>query len=172
MGLTEEILFFLSNSPGNYGRLRSRMLGNLYIEDQLNEQTRKRKLKSGQERTLRVTLSKLKKNGLIKNDGHLWQLTPAGLIKFKNQYLYKKHSMVVPPVKSDRKIIIAFDIPEDKRKGRNWLRVELISLNFKMLQKSVWLGPAPLPKEFLDHLKIMDVLPYLKFFEVKETDIV
>ncbi len=69
-------------------------------------------------------------------------------------------------------MIIAFDIPESKRKSRYQLRIELVSLGFKMLQKSVWLGPAPLPKEILEHLKNMDILPHLKFFEVKEKDIV
>jgi len=172
MGLSEEILFFLSNCPGNYGQLRSRMMGDFFIEERLHNQSEKRKAETKRERNLRVTLSKLKSKGLIKNDNHYWQLTASGLKKLAISKLFKKHSSSPLTNKSKQKIIIAFDIPEDKRKGRNWLRIELVSLGFKMLQKSVWLGPAPLPTEFIDHLKIMDILPYLKFFEVKEKDIV
>jgi len=84
----------------------------------------------------------------------------------------KKQNRKQTENKNIRQMIIAFDIPEEKRKNRYWLRVELVSLGFKMLQKSVWLGPAPLPKELLDHLKNIDILPYLKFFEVKKSDIV
>jgi len=172
MGLTEEILFFLSNNPGNYGQLRSRMLGDPFLEEKLVEKAERRKAESAKEKTLRVTLSKLKKKGLIKNDNHHWQLTPIGLKKFKSHYLYRQHSFSPLTTKTKQKMIIAFDIPEEKRRGRNWLRIELVGLGFKMLQKSVWLGPAPLPEEFISHLKIMEILPHLKFFEVQEADII
>jgi len=40
------------------------------------------------------------------------------------------------------------------------------------IQKSVWLGPIPLPKDFIENLSELDILQYLKFFKVKEKDIV
>lgn len=172
MSLGDEIFFFLAQSPGNYRDLRRRMSGNLYFEEQLQAKFAKRKEQARQERALRITLSKLKARGLVKNNDHLWQLTDTGLAWFKKYSLFKKHFALSPSPKSKRKMIIAFDIPENQRRSRDWLRIELISLKFKMLQKSVWLGPAPLPKGFVDHLKNMDIFPYLKFFEVKETDIV
>lgn len=170
MNLPDEILFFLSQHPGNYRLLRERMLGNLYLEEQLEKLAKERRDRARQERALRVALSRLKKRGLIKDDEHLWKLTTDGLKKIISYGMRKK---INPPATkpAKRQMIIAFDIPESKRKARYWLRIELISLGFKMLQKSVWLGPAPLPKEMLDHLKSLNIFPHLKFFEVKEKDI-
>ncbi|HRZ30569.1 MAG TPA: hypothetical protein P5274_02800 [Candidatus Paceibacterota bacterium] len=171
MNLPDEILFFLSQHPGNYRLLRERMLGNVYLEEQLEKSSKERSSKIQRERAIRVALSRLKKKGLVKDNDHLWQLTEEGLKKIVGYRMRKKINP--PPTKTaKRQMIIAFDIPESKRKSRYWLRIELVSLGFKMLQKSVWLGPAPLPKEMLDHLKNADITQYLKFFEVKESDIV
>lgn len=172
MNLTDEILFFLSQHPGNYRLLRERMLGNLYLEEQLEKSAQERRDRAKQEKTLRVTLSKLKSKGLVKDNNHLWQLTTEGLRKMASYQMIKKQNQPVIKNKNQRQMIIAFDIPEEEKKSRYWLRSELVSLGFKMLQKSVWLGPAPLPKELLSHLKDIGVLSYLKFFEVKESDIV
>ncbi len=40
-----------------------------------------------------------------------------------------------------------------------------------MLHQSMWLGP-PLPPYFIEFLGGKNILGYLKFFEVKEVDIV
>ena len=69
-------------------------------------------------------------------------------------------------------MVIVFDIPELRRKQRNWLRAELVALDFIPLQKSVWLGPAPLPKEFIKYLSETNLLQYLKFFKAAEEDII
>ena len=65
-----------------------------------------------------------------------------------------------------------FDIPETKRVDRNWLRTQLRKIDFMMVQQSVWLGPAPLPQALVSALKDLGLLEYLKFFEVKEKDII
>ncbi len=172
MRISDRILILLSNHPGNYRQLRSLMLGDLYLEDQIDQNKRRRAEIKALENSFRVTLSRLKKNGLVKNDGHFWETTRQGKEKAKKQGQDKKHPSYPPIPKSDKKIIITFDVPEAERKNRNWLRLQLLHLNFKLLQKSVWLGPAPLPKEFIEDLKYMKLIPHLKFFEVKETDII
>ena len=45
-------------------------------------------------------------------------------------------------------------------------------LGFEMLQRSVWLGPSPVPQEFIDSLRKLQILQYMKFFEAKEADII
>lgn len=148
------------------------MLGDLFLEDKLQAKIAERKKMANQERVLRVTLSRLKKNGLIiNNEESLWKLTIEGVKKLRD-YHWRKHSHPAQIPKSKRKMIIAFDIPKNKERARHWLRTELVGLGFKLMQKSVWLGPAPLPKEFIDQTKTLDILPHLKFFEVKETDII
>lgn len=172
MSLGDEIIFFLSNNPGNYRDLRSRMLGDPFLEEKLNARATERKKIANQERVLRVTLSRLKKRGLVENSQEgWWRLTISGLKKFKD-FERRGHSSPNQVTDPKRKMIIAFDIPKDKKESRYWLRAELLGLGFKMMQKSVWLGPAPLPKEALEHLKTLDLLPHLKFFEVKEADLV
>ena len=37
-----------------------------------------------------------------------------------------------------------------------------------MIQRSVWVGPSPLPKEFLDYVKTIGLQNYLKTFKLAE----
>ena len=122
--------------------------------------------------TMRVTLSRLKRKGYVDNKKGIWQITKAGCTHLSDKTSsFPAHSRKI--VKRELKsIVISFDIPETHRKKRNWLRIELLRLGFEMLQRSVWLGSAPLPKEFIDSLGKLQILPYIKFFEAKETDII
>ena len=69
-------------------------------------------------------------------------------------------------------MIVAFDIPEREKRKRGWLRRELANLGFEMLQKSIWLGPSPVPKDFIQSLRDAELLGYIKFFRAHETEIV
>ena len=170
MSIPDELLFWLSNSPGNYSRLHERMLQHV-SPDFKSQSNFKKKEDQVSDNCLRATLSRLKNRGLIENQGGLWKITALGQTKLGKSRFFKKYS-AVKQAKPDRKIIIAFDIPETRKKDRNWLRIELVTLGFKKLQQSVWVGPAPLPKEFVEFLKVAKIAPFLKFFEVKEADII
>ena len=52
-----------------------------------------------------------------------------------------------------RNLIVMYDIPEDKKKEREWFRRHLQKFDYHMLQRSVWVGPSPLPKDFLAYVK-------------------
>jgi DNA-binding transcriptional regulator PaaX len=71
--------------------------------------------------------------------------------------------------KVEKNLIVAFDIPEKKRKYRDWLRSELIGFGFEQVQKSVWFGPA-LPKEFILYLDEIKLLDYVRFFKASPKD--
>ena len=79
------------------------------------------------------------------------------------------------PKKSKTKQIkttmVIFDIPEKKRKYRDWLRHELVGFGFELVQKSVWFGPT-LPKEFIIYLQKEKILQYIKFFKATEDDLI
>ena len=49
--------------------------------------------------------------------------------------------------------IVVYDIPSSKRKDRDWFRRHLQKFDYIMIQKSVWVGPSPLPKDFLKYVK-------------------
>lgn len=173
MGLTDEILFFLSNHPGNYRALRLRLLGDTSIDDALLNASLLRKEARAKEKTFRTLLSQLKKRGLVTNKDGLWQITSVGKKRKEQTSLSSDKNCRYSKIpESDRKMIIAFDIPEYNKAERYWLRVTLINLGFVMLQRSVWFGPAPLPDEFVADLKTKNLNGCLKFFEVKESDIV
>lgn len=54
---------------------------------------------------------------------------------------------------SPKNLIVMYDIPKDSRKERNWFRRHLKKFDYIMIQKSVWVGPSPLPKSFLQYVK-------------------
>ncbi len=54
---------------------------------------------------------------------------------------------------SPKNLIVMYDIPESQKKDRDWFRRHLKKFDYVMIQRSVWVGPAPLPKKFLDYLK-------------------
>ena len=122
------------------------------------------------DQTLRITLSRLKKKGLVENQNGIWKISEAGQ-KFVEKALRNKR-MRNNPKDVKRNMIIAFDIPETLRKKRHWLRSELVALHFKQLQRSVWFGPSPLPQEFIKALGVCNILQFMKFFKAAEEDIV
>ena len=65
-----------------------------------------------------------------------------------------------------KNLLVMFDIPETKKAEREWLRWHLKKFNYSMIQKSVWVGPSPLPKEFLDYLKIIKIKDGFKTFKL------
>ena len=67
---------------------------------------------------------------------------------------------------SPRNLIVMYDIPNEKRKERNWFRRHLQKFDYIMIQKSVWVGPSPLPKDFLEYVKSIGLLSKLKSFKL------
>ncbi len=110
-------------------------------------------------------------------NNNLYRLKQKGVLDFdseKNIIINKKslqHHVLFSRIKSlplgDTKIMVLFDIPEMKRKTRNWLRMQLKLWDFKMLQQSVWLGRGPLPQEFIDRLRSLGIHECIKIFKIQ-----
>ena len=47
---------------------------------------------------------------------------------------------------SPKNLIVMYDIPHNMKVERDWFRRHLIKFGYIMIQKSVWVGPSPLPK--------------------------
>ena len=163
MSLVLEILDALDDGHADFVRLR----GEIHRANRLKVNFSN----PGRDNSLRVTLSRLKKRGLVRNTSGVWEITSEGLEFLKNFGLKICH---IPKrlERGPKNMIVIFDIPETKERARAWLRIELKHLGFVMLQKSAWFGPAPLPKEFIKSLRRLNILSCLKFFEAKESDIV
>ena len=118
------------------------------------------------EKTFRNTLYRLHRDKLIKNNGFgIWQITQKGKILVENF----KPRPNYPDVKKNPKqnLIIVFDVPQKQKEKRSLLRIELGCLDFKPLQKSVWMGNGPLPEEFIHYLKDLKILDFIHIFEIK-----
>ena len=165
MGLVDEILNALSDYPAHYRRVRQAAYG--YRSSKRGEGLNLRELSDSY---MRVVFSRLKKRGLAEEKKGAWHITELGK-KYLRRFRFPDHTKNTAPKKT-KNMIIVFDIPERMRKKRDWLRQELVYLGFSMLQKSVWFGPAPLPREFLVSLKELGLLRFIKFFEAKEKDVV
>ena len=85
----------------------------------------------------------------------------------KRQYL---HSFVSNFNKNTPKnLLLIYDIPEGRKKERDWFRRQLKNFDFIMIQRSVWVGPSPLPKDFLAYLKEIKIKDNLKTFKLAKS---
>jgi len=100
---------------------------------------------------------RLKNKGILKKEGEIYYLTSRGRKEAFLACLNNNMNNYTPPnVKWDRKWrIIFFDIPEKKRKYRDYLRTVIRSIGFLEFQKSTWIYPYKVPS-FLKELLFED----------------
>ena len=116
--------------------------------------------------TISSILNRLKHEGLVIKTGRpksvRWKITPKGEGYVKNL------SLAVPEIPKQDGImrLVIFDVPEEERYKRDILRAELVCNNFKMLQKSVWLGTNPLPEDFIHNLDNLGLKNKVHIFSV------
>lgn len=70
---------------------------------------------------------------------------------------------------SPKNLIVIYDIPEAQKKERDWFRRHLKKFDYVMIQRSVWVGPSPLPKDFLDYLKEIKIGDNFKTFKLAKS---
>jgi hypothetical protein len=68
----------------------------------------------------------------------------------------------------NRTLLIIFDIPTEKKAHREWLRWHLKKFNYIMIQKSVWVGPYPIPDDFSKYLKEIKLDECIKTFRLSK----
>ena len=110
--------------------------------------------------------SRLRRLGLIEKDSEFMRLTPKGKEYIKKRQESLKNFSFNFLKSSPKDLIIMFDIPERKKAEREWFRFHLKKLGFVMIQRSVWVGPSPIPKEFYDYLEEIKLTDCLKTFKL------
>lgn len=120
-------------------------------------------------KTLKASLSRLKEQGLVVKDPKkkVYYLTDNG--KEFVSYIEDRYEILKKPWDGKVRVVI-FDIPEKKRKWRDWLRNELRLLQFKSLQKSVYIGKTPLPESLYKEINQTDLDQYVFIFTMSEFD--
>ncbi len=95
-----------------------------------------------QRRRLRHTLSSIVSR--LKGEGYLERIERKGKIYYRitDKGRSKLERLIFDREKWDGQWrIVVFDIPENKRQYRDFLRSKLRDLGFRQLQKSVWISP-------------------------------
>ena len=112
------------------------------------------------------------KKKAVDRRGSLWRLTARGREKLEQLDGQPKRLIKPQPIKPKDKLIedhlkvIVFDIPERKRSYRAWIRQILENYNYRILQKSVWIGKSKLPEDFIKKLKEYNFLDCVHIFLV------
>ena len=106
---------------------------------------------------------RLKKKGFLDIDDKEIKLT-SNKNKLNN---FLKYRYIYKNPEKDNKLILIFDIPEKQRKTRDWLRNQIKLWGFTMIQKSVWLGTGPLPKDFNDRIKYLGIEKNIRIFNIQ-----
>ncbi len=117
----------------------------------------------------------MQRKGLVeKTDSKAWKLTNKG--RHKLELINLKPALVsgIPPIRrgvyteNDALKVVIFDVPEQDRWKRKWLRQSLQNLDFKLLQESVWIGERRLPEEFITLLSEFELISCVHIFTVQE----
>lgn len=124
------------------------------------------KFKNYSQNSLSGTLSNLRKVGLVEDIDDGLQVTPKGKEYIRRKIDSLKQFNYKFDKDAPKNLMIMFDIPETKKAEREWLRWHLKKFNYSMIQKSVWVGPSPLPKEFLDYIQFIKIKDGFKTFKL------
>lgn len=121
---------------------------------------------SYKKQSINNAIHQLRKSGYISKEGDYISLLPNG-----RKYVENKKVRFVTfdsPHKSElsKNLLVMFDIPEVKKAEREWFRFHLRQFGYEMIQKSVWVGPSPLPKDFLDYIKEIKLKECVKTFKL------
>jgi DNA-binding transcriptional regulator PaaX len=117
------------------------------------------------EATIKQTINRMQKHGLIKKEGGKYVLTLIG----KNITKYILGRKKVFEKKWDKKYrVVIFDIPEKKKHSRDWLREELYLLKYEKLQESVLVGKFPLPKDLIREIKNKKINKFVDYLLVEK----
>jgi DNA-binding transcriptional regulator PaaX len=116
--------------------------------------------------SLNNSIYHLKHLGYISKDDKYIALLSKGIKYVENK---KARFMTFDSLytkESPKNLLVMFDIPEVKKAEREWFRFHLRKFGYEMIQKSVWVGPSPLPKDFLDYVKEIKLRECIKTFKL------
>lgn len=101
---------------------------------------------------------------------------PMGILPHKNRQTEKRYKRIYFrsfsfdfKKNAPRNLLLIYDIPESNKKGRDWFRRQLINFGFIMIQRSVWVGPSPLPRDFNDYIKAIKLDKNFKTFKLAKS---
>jgi DNA-binding transcriptional regulator PaaX len=156
MSIAKEILKELSNTEMKYKGMAVNIFG---IP----------RFKNNSSRSIRTTIDRLKQKGFVEKE-----LQGIVLSKYGKEYVKRKIDSLkqfskIENISKDKNLLLMFDIPTERKAEREWLRWHLKKFDYIMVQKSVWVGPFPLPKEFKEYLEKIKLNKCIKTFKLAKS---
>lgn len=150
----------LETGGHSMGKSYNRMAGLRDFWDYYDE------LKNLKENSARTILWRLQKKGLVKKTKKQYQLTFQGFKIIKDI----KTSDGIETLWDGKWRMIMFDIPEKKRKERDWLRYQLLYLDYQPIQKSVFIGKQPIKEDTWNDIAERNLSKCIRLITVGEID--
>jgi len=109
----------------------------------------------------------------LENEGYLEEVENRGEKKYRATI--KGQAKIWRYLRKDRDWdgrwrIVVFDIPETKKKMRNFFRDRLIDLGFRKLQESVWICPYNIASKVEELIALCEAETYVHYLLVEEID--
>jgi len=81
---------------------------------------------------------------------------------------YLRHQCFVSTFRNNapRDLVVMYDIPHKKKSAREWLLRQLKKFDYIMIQRGGWVGPSPLPKDFLSYVRIIGLSSQLRILKL------
>lgn len=130
-------------------------------------------------KSARITIHRLEKKGFIergiRENEVCIRLTEKGLEELARRKQREKEKKILNKLKEEKwdgcfRVVI-FDIPEENKRIRNVLRQTLKVLEFKPLQKSVWISKKNYTKELREWVRELNLLKFILIFETRDLGI-
>ncbi len=124
------------------------------------------RFKNKSKRVLRSSVDRMIRNGQIKKELNAFILTSKGkeYLKRKGDSLKIFNSLNL--LNKPKNLIVMFDMPIHMKAEREWFRWHLKKFEYEMIQQSVWVGPSPLPKDFLNYIREIKLNNCIKTFKL------
>lgn len=122
--------------------------------------------KKYKKQSVRNSFSRLHNKKYIIYSGSYIKITKEGERYFKKRSILLKTFLPNPKTSKEKKLLVLFDIKEKRKAEREWLRRHLVKFDYTMIQKSVWVGPSPLPREFVNYVKKIKLEECIKTFRL------
>lgn len=123
-------------------------------------------LKNLKKDSARTILWRLQKKGLVKKTEKQYQLTLQGFKIIKNIKTGDNFELVW----DGKWRMLMFDIPEKKRKERDWLRYQLSCINYQPIQKSIFIGKQPIEENVWEDIMERNLNKCIRLITVGEID--
>ena len=124
------------------------------------------RFKKYSQRTIRTSINRLKRKGIVEKELSGIVLSKQGKEYVRRKIDSLKHFNKPDHISKEKNLLLMFDIPTERKAEREWLRWHLKKFGFVMIQKSVWVGPSPLQKEFKEYLEKIKLNECIKTFKL------